>query len=61
MAKMVDSYCNGCYYHTTMMFRGQCHACLYIVLANKQRPCPPGNGCTEKRVGRKPKENIVIS
>ena len=46
-----DQACKGCEYH------GKLHpgetspgCCDYLLITGRRRPCPPGAGCTEKRL-----------
>jgi len=55
--KLVDKHCKGCVYLTRV---GGTAYCDYIGHNDRSRPCPAGKGCTEKKVGRRGKEGIVI-
>ena len=39
-------YCDGCRYRG--MLNGYGYCCNYIFATGHRRPCPPGEGCTEK-------------
>lgn len=49
MANVCDSFCNGCVYKG--LVQGHVPSCNYIFMEDKQRPCPPGKGCTVKVEG----------
>lgn len=49
MSKIIDPYCEGCYYCGSA---GGLHTCDYIFIADRRRPCPAGAGCTV-RITRK--------
>ena len=61
--RLVDDYCEGCVHRTRMEGIGltDMHACIYILDTGKQRPCPPGNGCTVKDDGKRGAISICIS
>lgn len=46
---MVDDYCKGCYYRIYIP-GADCYGCEYLVITEKRRPCPSGEGCTVRRL-----------
>lgn len=42
--KHTSSYCLGCIYYAASV-----GSCDYILIEGKRRPCPGGDGCTERR------------
>lgn len=45
-----SAYCNGCVYKGIV--QGHVPCCNYILMEDKRRPCPPGEGCTVKKTNR---------
>jgi hypothetical protein len=41
------SYCDGCVYNGSLS-GGSLRCCNYILMRDRRRPCPPGDGCTVK-------------
>lgn len=54
MAKVCDSFCDGCIYKGVV--EGKMPCCNYIFITEKSRGCPPGKGCTEKYTDNLTKE-----
>lgn len=48
--KGVDEECMGCFYYGTIC--DNLRYCSYILVENRRRPCPPGKGCTVKKLER---------
>lgn len=46
---MVDDYCKGCYYRIYIP-GADCYGCEYLVVTEKRRPCPSGEGCTVRKI-----------
>ena len=44
----IDKHCLGCAYYTKI--HDAIRYCGYIFKEDKPRPCPPGKGCTVKKV-----------
>ena len=62
MEKLVDDYCLGCVHRTIMTGVGESKtpACGYILNTEQRRPCPPGEGCTVREIGKKGPVGICI-
>lgn len=45
--------CYGCEYAFIEHKGSDDYYCQYILMKNKQRPCPPGKGCTVKEKAKK--------
>ena len=62
MEKLVDESCKGCVHLSFVDGVGEVKTpvCLYILNREKRRPCPPGEGCTEKQIGKKGPVGICI-
>lgn len=50
----LSKHCKGC------MYMDSSQHCIYIIMMDKQRPCPPGKDCTVKTVQKKKKKRIQI-
>lgn len=46
-----DKNCKDCYYFK-QVYSGTVRCCHYILIEDKMRPCPPGEGCTVKIKGK---------
>lgn len=44
---MAKNNCDNCFYYSQMR-SGTLRHCTYIFKTGRMRPCPPGDGCTEK-------------
>lgn len=56
---MVDKHCKGCVHLAWM--GGGFYWCDYIGDTGKPRPCPAGQGCTEKKVTRRKRVGIEVT
>jgi hypothetical protein len=49
---MDKKYCDNCVYSGTLT-ASTTKVCNYLLVTNKRRPCPPGEGCTVKVVRKR--------
>lgn len=49
---MAKSYCDNCVYSAALSACTQ-RVCNYLLVTNKRRPCPAGEGCTVKVVRKR--------
>ena len=47
----VKNHCKGCIY--SCLLWADWYSCDYIFKTGKRRPCPPGEGCTVKKMRKK--------
>lgn len=51
MENKCDKFCHDCVY-MGVVESGYIPMCNYIFMEDKRRPCPPGEGCTVKKIGK---------
>lgn len=55
MAKEVEllGYCKGCAYLGSLDSHSKMPCCDYILKESRRRGCPPGDGCTKRRLKKR--------
>lgn len=55
MAKEVEPLgcCRGCVYLGSLDSHSKTPCCDYILKESRRRGCPPGDGCTKRRIKKK--------